>query len=77
MDHPLELYLVTTDHLEECIWFRDEEDFQSGGHLSNPGARKFTDLFVGLMQRRGQGEDVSQEFYTDYQDLYAHMPYAG
>ena len=30
MDHPLELYLVTTDHLEECIWFRDEEDFKAG-----------------------------------------------
>ncbi len=71
------------DYYDLNLWigeyelFRDEEDFQSGGHLSNPGARKFTDLFVGLMQRRGQGEDVSQEFYTDYQDLYAHMPYAG
>ncbi len=28
MDHPLELYLITTDHLDECIWFRDEEDFK-------------------------------------------------
>ncbi|MBR1576268.1 MAG: hypothetical protein IJ654_07465 [Bacteroidales bacterium] len=26
----MELYLVTTDHLEECIWFRDEEDFKAG-----------------------------------------------
>ena len=25
----MELYLVTTDHLEECIWFRDEEDFKA------------------------------------------------
>ncbi|MBR0111999.1 MAG: hypothetical protein IJM00_07140 [Bacteroidales bacterium] len=23
-------YLVTTDHLCECIWFRDEEDFRAG-----------------------------------------------
>ena len=26
----MELYLVTTDHLEESIWFRDEEDFKAG-----------------------------------------------
>ena len=25
----MELYLVTTDHLDECIWFRDEEDFKA------------------------------------------------
>ena len=26
----MELYLVTTDHLEDRIWFRDEEDFKAG-----------------------------------------------
>ena len=26
----MELYLVTTDHLEDSIWFRDEEDFKAG-----------------------------------------------
>ncbi len=25
----MDFYLVTTDHLEECIWFRDEEDFKA------------------------------------------------
>ena len=23
-------YLVTTEHLEESLWFRDEEDFATG-----------------------------------------------
>ena len=27
---PIELYLVTTDHLEDRIWFRDEDDFKAG-----------------------------------------------
>ena len=26
----MELYLVTTDHLEDSIWFRDEDDFKAG-----------------------------------------------
>jgi len=27
---PLEFYLVTTDHLTESIWFRDDQDFKAG-----------------------------------------------
>lgn len=26
----MELYFITTDHLEDRIWFRDEEDFKAG-----------------------------------------------
>lgn len=29
-DAPLEFFLVTTDHLSEGIWFRDEQDFKVG-----------------------------------------------
>lgn len=27
---PIEFYLVTTDHLTESIWFRDDQDFKTG-----------------------------------------------
>lgn len=27
---PMEFYLVTTDHLEDRIWFRDDDDFKAG-----------------------------------------------
>ena len=56
--------------------FVDEEDFYDNGHLGNDGAVKFTNLFVETMQKRAAGEDISQEFYKDYADLYMHMPYA-
>ena len=26
----MEFYLVTTDHLEDRIWFRDDDDFKAG-----------------------------------------------
>ena len=29
-DSPLEFFLVTTDHLSEGIWFRDDQDFKVG-----------------------------------------------
>ena len=29
-DAPLEFFLVTTDHLTESIWFRDDPDFKAG-----------------------------------------------
>lgn len=50
--------------------FSDDTDYYDIGHLSATGAETFTELIASLMQRRADGEDLSDLFYTTYDELF-------
>ena len=43
--------------------------FFDGTHLSSSGAQTFTAAFCDVLQRVAAGEDVSDLFYADYEEL--------
>lgn len=53
----------------------EETAYTDSIHLSNAGARAFSQYFAGLMQRAASGEDISGEFYENYDAMYAQESY--
>lgn len=73
-------YLITTEHLEEALWFRDEEDFIVGmNHVAIEAYRhkSIAILFFILMSNHvhfiifGEREEV-EAFINDFKCRYSH-----
>ena len=73
-------YLITTEHLEEALWFRDEEDFIVGmNHVAIEAYRHkcIAILFFILMSNHvhfiifGEREEV-EAFINDFKCRYSH-----
>ena len=74
-----EVYLLTTDHLENCLWFRDEDDFKVAmNHVAIQAAcrPKVSVLSFILMSNHvhfvlyGIGDDA-QEFVNQFKSRYS------
>lgn len=48
--------------------FHDQGSFYDEAHLNNAGAEAFSNVFCDIMAKADNGEDVSEYFYTSYQD---------
>lgn len=57
-------------------YFTDDVSFTDSHHLSDDGAVTFCDLFIDTVRRIHAGEDISSDFYADYDELYENMEYA-
>lgn len=73
-------YFVTTEHLEEALWFRDDEDFAVGMNHVAIGAFRFKVLkiFVFILMSNhvhfliyGEYEDVVR-FINEFKGRYSH-----
>ena len=54
----------------------DAESFYDEDHLCEAGARDFSAAFADVMKTARDGEDVSDRFYSSYEEMKADSPYA-
>ena len=55
--------------------FNDKTSFWDGPHMSEQGARDFSKKFSALMKSAEAGENMSQFFYPNYEELTKNSPY--
>lgn len=55
--------------------FSDERSFYDSGHMSTDGATSLSNLFVEILHKVNNGEDVSGEFYDSYESMKQESPY--
>ena len=63
-------------HREKTKLLPDNKAFHDRSHLNNEGAKIFIRLFVEIIMKLRNGEDVTGLFYEDYPAMYAEQPYA-
>ena len=55
--------------------FNDSESFVDTDHLSESGAKAFTNAFCEIIKKLDAGEDVSDLFYDSYEEMKQDSPY--
>lgn len=55
--------------------FNDTDSFYNETHMSYSGAKVFTEEFCKIMTKAGADEDVSDLFYSSYDEMKADSPY--
>ena len=75
----MNFYLITTDHLEDRLWFRDDEDFKTGMNYAATVAflAGVNILAFILMSNHVHfvlecSEEQARAFITEYKRLYSH-----
>ena len=55
--------------------FSDSSTFVDGTHLNRAGAEKFTPQFCEIINSVDSGKDVSDLFYSSYEEMKKDSPY--
>ena len=64
-----DFYLLTTEHLERCLWFRDDSDFKvamNHADLPHPGGERlpFCELLLTLAPGKYPERIYEKTYYT-------------
>ena len=61
---------------EKSALFPDENAYNDSTHMSEAGAYQFSEIFTVLLRKVQNGEDISELFYSDYQEMDYSKGYA-
>lgn len=56
--------------------FSDTSSFYDGSHMCKDGAETFTVYYASVIENLLSGQDISDEFYTDYSGLLSNSQYS-